>query len=90
MSVFLVNLVYAALQLLTLAIIVRAVLTWIPNVDHDHPLIRFITRATDPILKPARRLVPLFDGLDLSPIVALILLWLVGLVVIQILAGTRI
>jgi len=90
MSVFLVNLVYAALQLLTLAIIVRAVLTWIPNVDSEHPLIRIITRATDPILKPARRLIPLFDGLDLSPIVALILLWLVGLIVIQILAGTRI
>lgn len=90
MSLFLTNAVWAALQLLTLMIIVRSILTWIPNVDYEHPLIRAITRITDPILKPVRRLLPLVDGWDLSPVAALILLWIVGFIVIQLLAATHI
>jgi YggT family protein len=86
MSLFLTDLVWAVLQLLTLAIIVRAALSWIPNVDYEHPLVRAITRVTDPILKPVRRLLPLVEGWDLSPIAALILLWLVGTIVIKVLA----
>ena len=90
MSLFLTDVVWAVLQLLTLAIIVRSILTWIPNVDYEHPLIRAITQVTDPILKPVRRLLPLVDGWDLSPVGALILLWIVGFIVIRLLAATHI
>jgi YggT family protein len=90
MSVFLINLVNDVLVLLTLLIFVRAALSWIPTVDHEHPLVQTITRVTDPILKPVRRLLPLFDGLDLSPIVAVVLLWLVGYIVLRVLAAAHI
>ncbi len=87
MLIFLSNLVWAVLQLLTLMIIVRAILSWIPGVDYAHPLVRAIMRVTDPILRPVRRLLPLVDGWDLSPIAALILLWLVGTIIIKVLAS---
>ena len=34
----------------------------------------FLTRVTDPILNPIRRFLPLFGNVDLSPLVAILLL----------------
>ena len=65
-----------ALTLLTWAIIVRAVLSWIrPNPSHW--AVRFLNRVTDPILRPIQSLIPNFSGLDLSPIVAILLIQVV-------------
>jgi YggT family protein len=80
---FLVTLVSDAVQLLTLLIVVRALLSWIPSVDHGHPLIRMIMRLTDPILDPVRRLMPPVGGFDLSPVIAILLLQLIGRFVVQ-------
>ncbi len=82
---FLVTLVRDAVQLLTLLVVVRAILTWIPSVDYGHPLIRMIMRLTDPILNPIRRVMPPIGGLDLSPVIAILLLQLVGQVLVQLL-----
>jgi len=82
---FLVTLVSDVIQLLTLLIVVRALLTWIPSVDYGHPLIRLIIRVTDPILEPVRRLLPPLGGFDLSPIVAILLLQLVGELLVRLL-----
>ncbi len=82
---FLVTLVSYAIQILTLLIVVRAVLSWIPAVDYGHPLIRMIMRVTDPILEPVRRLMPPVGGVDLSPIVAILLLQLVGQLIVRLL-----
>ncbi len=61
-------------QVLALLIIVRAVLTWVPSVDHGHPVIRAIVRVTDPVLVPIRRLIPPLGGIDVTPIAALLLI----------------
>ncbi len=82
---FLVTLVSDVIQLLTLLIVVRALLTWIPSVDYGHPLIRLIIRVTDPILEPVRRALPPLGGFDLSPIVAIVLLQLVGELLVRLL-----
>jgi len=82
---FLIGLVSDAIQLLTLIIIVRAVLSWFPNVDYRHPLIRFIIRVTDPILNPLRRVIPPLAGMDLSPLIAILLVQFVGKLVLQLL-----
>lgn len=81
----LVTLVSDALQLLTLLVVVRAVLSWIPSVDYGHPLIRPIIRITDPVLQPVRRVLPPLGGLDLSPLVAILLLQLAGQLLIRML-----
>ena len=88
MTVFsLVDLVDRAIQLLTILVFVRVLLSWIPSLDYGHPVISFIVRVTDPILQPVRRLLPPIGGLDLSPIVAIFLLQLVGQLLHQILVS---
>ncbi len=81
----LITLVSDAVQLLTLLIVVRAILSWIPTTDYGHPIIRVVMRTTDPVLEPVRRILPPLGGLDLSPIVAILLLQLVGQLVTRIL-----
>jgi YggT family protein len=76
-----------AIELLTILVFVRVLLSWIPSIDYGHPVISFIVRVTDPILQPVRRLLPPMGGLDLSPIIAIFLLQLVGRVVHQILVS---
>ena len=83
----LIVLVDRAIELLTILVFVRVLLSWIPSVDHGHPVISFIVRITDPILQPIRRLLPPIGGLDLSPIIAIFLLQLVGRLMHQILVS---
>ncbi len=63
-------------QLVYVLLIIRVVLSWIPNVNYYHPVIHFIFRVTSHILDPIRRVVPPVAGLDLSPLVAIVLLQL--------------
>jgi YggT family protein len=66
-------------------LIIRVVLSWIPNVNYYHPVVQFIYRATSLILDPIRRVVPPAGGLDLSPLVAILLLQVVRQVVMGLL-----
>ncbi|HSF04398.1 MAG TPA: YggT family protein [Methylomirabilota bacterium] len=53
-------------------IIARAVLSWV-NPDPFNPVVRFLYRATEPVLRPIRHRLPtLAMGLDLSPLVVLL------------------
>ncbi|MDI6725416.1 MAG: YggT family protein [Smithellaceae bacterium] len=52
-------------------IIIRALLSWV-NPNPYNRLVRFIYRATEPVLAPLRRLAPLRGlGIDISPILAI-------------------
>jgi YggT family protein len=53
------------------ALILQAVLSWI---NPHSPLAAPASQLTGPILDPIRRLVPLVAGIDLSPLVAILLL----------------
>jgi YggT family protein len=79
----LISLVSGLLQLLTILIVLRAILTWIPSVDYRHPLMRVIMQLTDPILEPIRRVLPPVGGFDFSPLVAILLLQLVSKLISQ-------
>ena len=46
----------------------RIIISWV-NVDYDNPIVRFLYAATEPVLEPVRRRLPVFAGFDLSPIV---------------------
>ena len=48
-------------------ILVRALLSWV-NPDPFNPIVQFLTRVTEPILEPVRRLLPPLP-LDISPII---------------------
>jgi len=70
--------------LLDLAILIRVLFSWI-NPQPDNPLVRFIYQITEPILGPLRRYIPSFGGLDITPIVALVVLDFVRRVVLALL-----
>jgi len=49
-------------------VVARALLSWV-NPDPFNPIVRFIHNATEPILYPIRRRIPVnLGGIDLSPI----------------------
>lgn len=70
------NIISTILSLLTYAIIIRALLSWIkPN--PNNPLVRLLIKVTDPIMRPLERIIPPLGGLDISPFIAIILIQLV-------------
>lgn len=64
------------LRLLSLAIIGRALISWF-NINPYNPVVRFLDQVTEPILAPLRRYIPLVGMMDVTPIVALVLIWIV-------------
>ncbi|MGQ0569430.1 MAG: YggT family protein [Armatimonadota bacterium] len=72
----LVNLVDVVYRVLNLLIFVRIILTWIPGMNMGHPVVRLVHQITAPIIEPIRRLMPPTGGFDLSPMVAVMLLYL--------------
>lgn len=65
--------VYIMVNILTYAIIIRALMSWF-NPSPENPIVRFITEITDPILVPLSRVVPRIGMIDITPIVAIVLL----------------
>ncbi len=64
-----------AIYVFMVAIIIQIVLSWIQPGAYN-PVIGLINRLSEPLLAPARRLIPPISGLDLSPLAVLILLQL--------------
>ena len=58
---------------LNLAILIRVILSWV-NANPYSPLVSFIHQITDPILEPLRRVVPPIGMIDVTPLLAMILL----------------
>ncbi len=54
-------------------VIARAVITWV-NADPYNPIVRFLHQATDPLLLRIRRVLPAMGGLDLSPMVLILVI----------------
>jgi YggT family protein len=59
-----------------LAIMARIMLSWF-RFDPYHPISMFLFRVTEPILAPFRNIIPPIGMIDISPIVAIIVLGLV-------------
>jgi YggT family protein len=74
-------------QILAFAIFARALMSWIPNLRPDHPIVRFLNDITEPILAPLRRVIPSIGMMDISPLIAMILLSQVGNILANSLRG---
>jgi YggT family protein len=72
----LIRLINIIVQLLTLLIIVDVVLSYF--MSPFHPVREALDRIVNPMLNPIRRVIPPLGGLDLSPIVLLILIQVLG------------
>lgn len=67
------QIVYIVFTLITVAIFIRAILSWF-NLDPRSPIVQTLNAITDPVLEPIRRIMPRLGGIDLSPLVAILLL----------------
>jgi len=72
---FLLRLINLMFTLYSFAIIARALLSWV-RISYYHPVARFLIRITEPILAPLRRYIPPVAGVDFTPMVALVILWI--------------
>ena len=81
-----IRLVQLFFQLLNLAILARVLLLWI-NVNPNNPAVSFLYQVTEPILGPLRRYIPPLGMIDITPIIAIILLQVVEQFLVGLLAG---
>ena len=80
-------LINTIIGLLIFVLIAQAILSWlvafnVVNVKNQfvYQLVRFLDRITDPLLRPLRRVVPSFGGIDITPIILLLILQFVRIV----------
>jgi len=61
------------IDLYVLVVLAAVVMSWIrPN--PGNPLVQLVYNLTEPVLAPIRRVIPPIGGLDLSPLVLLVIL----------------
>ena len=63
-------------------IIARALISWV-NPDPWNPIVQFLERVTEPVLSPIRRWVGLRMGIDLSPIIAILLISFLQIAIVK-------
>jgi YggT family protein len=66
---------YGLLSIYILFIIIRIVFSW-GMLSYGNRLMRFLVDVTEPLLGPLRRTIPPLGWLDISPIVAILIIWL--------------
>jgi YggT family protein len=80
---FFVNILFFILQF---AIIIRALMSWF-NPGPDNPIARIVYEITEPVLGPLRRIVPKIGMIDITPIVAILLMQVIESVLVSTLRG---
>jgi YggT family protein len=86
MGRFIGYLLNGLLSLYILLIFVRVIFSWV-NVSYSHRWMRLLVKATEPLLGPLRRAIPLIGGFDVSPIVALLIVQVLQRLVAGMLIG---
>lgn len=69
-------------QVLAFAIFARAILTWFP-IDPSGPIPQALAAITDPIIEPLRRVIPPIGMIDITPMVAMILLFVISSILLE-------
>jgi len=84
MLAILIDIVLIIIQLFVVLLIVQAVISWLiafEMVSRSNPIVgslwRFATALSDPVLRPIRRIIPPINGVDLAPLVLIVLLYLI-------------
>ncbi len=54
-------------------IIISALISWV-NPDPYNPIVRFLHTVTDPVLRPVRKLLGMAMGVDISPLIVILII----------------
>jgi len=81
MATFFLIIIDALIKLAIFVLVVNAILSWLIAFDvvnmrnrAVYQISHFLDAATRPILRPVQRLIPPFGGIDISPIIVIIVL----------------
>jgi len=81
----LINLVLTVINIYTWLIIAAAIMSWLvafnvinPRNDIVRMIGNFLSQVTEPALRPIRNILPNLGGVDISPIILLLLLWFIS------------
>jgi len=80
-----IYLISTIIDLYVAAILLRLLLQWV-RADFYNPLSQFLIKATNPVVIPARRIVPSIGKLDTASVVVMLLLELAQLVIINLIS----
>ena len=84
------NLIFALAKIIDIGlpiymwiIIGRALISWV-NPDPYNPIVTFLYRATEPVLAPIRRWIPLRGmGIDISPIIVILIIYFLQMFLVK-------
>jgi YggT family protein len=66
---------YGLISIYILLVFMRIIFSW-GMVTYSNRIMRFLVNTTEPLLGPLRRIIPPLGPVDISPIVAFLILWL--------------
>ncbi len=76
------QLIQAIGTFLYLVILARVILSWFPNMSYKNPIVQFVYAVTEPILSPIRRILPSTGMFDFTPMVAIIIIFVIQQILI--------
>ena len=79
------NVINIGLTVYMWVIIIRALISWV-SPDPYNPIVRFLYRVTEPVLRPVRRILPIGGmGIDFSPLIVILVIYFLRIFLVRIL-----
>ncbi|MDH5648917.1 MAG: YggT family protein [Gammaproteobacteria bacterium] len=73
-----------AIWVFIIALLIQIIISWInPSAAYNNPVASLLFALTSPLMRPARRLMPPVSGIDFSPMVVLLGLYLAQILIVQ-------
>jgi len=79
---FVFTVIHVLLRLLVWVLILNAILSWLVAFDvinlrnrAMYSIAHFLDAVTRPVLRPFQRIIPVLGGVDVSPVVAIVVIW---------------
>lgn len=82
----LVDIFALTVSIFLIAIIIQAISSWV-SPGHYNPALSVLYSLTEPLLRPARRMLPPISGIDLSPLLVLLGLQVLKMLVVGLVLG---
>lgn len=75
------------IELYTMVLLLRIWMQW-AHCDFYNPFSQFVVKVTQPIIGPLRRVIPAMGGIDFSPMILVLLLYVINMGVAEVLQAT--
>lgn len=84
MIAIIILLINTVVNILSILIVLDTVLSYL--LREDNPIRRFVWKLVNPIYTPIRKVVPPLGGIDFTPLIAIILLWVLDSLLVRLLS----